>query len=57
MPYRPYASNLTLSDCFLIAWMKNVLKGKHFVDVEEVKQKAEALKSINIDKFKKCYEQ
>ena len=33
--------------------MKNDLKGKHFADVEEVKQKmAEALKGIKIDEFK-----
>ena len=38
--------------------MKTVLKGKHFPDVEEVKQKtAEALKSIKIDKFKNYFEQ
>ena len=37
---------------------KKVLKGKCFADVEEAKQKmAEALKSIKIDKFKKCFEQ
>ena len=33
--------------------MKNVLKRKHFADVEEVKQKmAEALKGIKIKEFK-----
>ena len=44
--------------------MKNVLKGKRFVDLEEVKQTnkntkkmAEALKDIKIDKFKNCLEQ
>ena len=38
--------------------MKKVLKGKCFVDVEELKQKmAEALKGIKIDKFKNCFEQ
>ena len=38
--------------------MKTFLKGKHFADVEEVKQKmAEALKSIKIHKFKNCFEQ
>ena len=38
--------------------MKKLLKGKHFVDVEEVKQKiAEALKGIKIDEFKNCLEQ
>ena len=38
---------------FLFPWMKKVLKGEHFADVEEVKQKtAEALKDIKIDEFK-----
>ena len=38
--------------------MKKALKGKHFADVEEVKQKiAEALKGIKINKFKNCFEQ
>ena len=38
--------------------MKNILKGKHFAGVEEVKQKlAEALKGIRINKFKNCSEQ
>ena len=35
--------------------MKEVLRGKRFVDVEEAKQKAEALKGIKIDKFKTCF--
>ena len=35
--------------------MKNVLKGKHFADGEEVKQEtAEALQGIKIYKFKNC---
>ena len=38
--------------------MKKALEGKHFADVEEVKQKtAEALKGIQTDKFKSCFEQ
>ena len=38
---------------FLSSQMKNILKGKCFANVEEVKQKtAEALKGIKIDKFK-----
>ena len=37
--------------------MKKVLKGQHFADVGEVKQKmAEALKGIKIDEFKNCFE-
>ena len=38
--------------------MKKVLKGKHFADVEEVKQKtAEALKGTKTNEFKTCSEQ
>ena len=38
--------------------MEKVLKGKHFADVEELKQKmAEAFKDTNIDKFKNYFEQ
>ena len=38
--------------------MKKVLKGKHLTNVEEVKQKtAEALKGIEIDELKNCFEQ
>ena len=38
--------------------MKKLLKGKYFVDVEEVKQKkTEALKGIKIDEFKNYSEQ
>ena len=37
--------------------MKQVFKGKHFADVQEVKQEtAEALKGIKINKFKNCFE-
>ena len=43
---------------FLFPLVKKVFKGKHFVNVEEVKQKTtEALKGIEIDKFKNCFEQ
>ena len=45
-------------DIFLFPQMKKVLKGKHFANVEEVKQKmAEALKGIKIDDFKNCFDQ
>ena len=58
MPHPPYSPDLTLSNFFLFPWMKKILKGKRFADVEEVKQKmAEALKCIKIDGFKNCLEQ
>ena len=47
---------LPLETFFLFPWVKKVLKGKCFADVEEVKQKtAEALKGIKIDEFFKNY--
>ena len=43
---------------FLFPQIQKVVKGKCFVDVEEVKQKAaEALKGIKIDESKNCFEQ
>ena len=42
----------------LFPWMKKVLKGKCFAIEEEVKQKmAEALKGIEVNKFKNCFKQ
>ena len=53
MPHPPYSPTLSLSDFFFFPWMKKVLKGKRFANVEEVKQKmAEALKGIKINEFK-----
>ena len=51
MPHPPYSPDLALNDCFLFPWVKKFLKGKCFVNVEEVKM-AEALKDIKIDEFK-----
>ena len=43
---------------FLFPPMKNILKGKCFAHMEEVKQKpAEALKGIKIHEYKNCFEQ
>jgi hypothetical protein len=37
--------------------MQKMLKGKRFVDVEEVKEKTtEALKSITLKEFQDCFE-
>ena len=60
MPHPLHSPNLTLSNFFfcLFSWMKKVLKGKHFADVEEVKQNlVEELKGIKIHEFRHCVEQ
>ena len=52
VPYPPYSPNLAPSNFFSFPQMKNIPKGKHFVNVEEVKQKtAEALKGIKVNEF------
>ena len=57
MPHPPYSPDLTPGD-FLSPQIKKVLKGTHFADVEEAKQKtAEALKGIKTDEFKNYFEQ
>ena len=56
-PISPQASDFFVC-LFPQVKKKNVLKGKHCANVEEVKQKtAEALKGIKTDKFKNCFEQ
>ena len=56
----PHSTDLSPSNFFVVvvSWMKRVLKGKCFADVEEAKQKmAEVLKGIKITEFKNCFEQ
>ena len=58
MPHPPYSPNLTLIDFLFVFPDEKVLRGKHFANVQQVKQKlAEALKGIKIDVFKNCFEQ
>ena len=60
MPHPPYSPNLSpqATIFYLFPWMKKVLKGKHFANVEEVKQKmAAALKGIKINQFTNCFKQ
>ena len=51
VPHHPYSA--VPPERLLFPWMKKVLKGKCFADVEKMKQKtAEVLKGIKIDEFK-----
>ena len=57
MSHPPYSPHLTPNNYFLFPQMKTVLRGKHFADVEEVKQKmAEALQDMKIGEFKNWFE-
>ena len=57
LPIHPTLAQSNFFVC-LFPQMKKFLKGKHFADVEDVKQQvAEGLKGIKIDKFKNCFEQ
>jgi len=54
----PYSPDLAPCDFFLFPRMKRDLKGKHFQNVEEVKEKTtEALKAITLPEFQNCFEQ
>ena len=58
MPHPPYSHDLILSDFFFVSLDEKSPQGKHFTDMEEVKQKlTEVLKGIKIDKLTNCYEQ
>ena len=56
MSHPPYSPDLAPSNCPPQP-IKKVLKGRWFADMEEIKKKSEALKSIKIDEFKNCFEQ
>ena len=51
MPHPPCSLDLVPSDFFLFPWMKNVLKGKHFANMEGVKKKGRSTKGIKINEF------
>ena len=58
MTHPTYSTNITPETFFCFPEMKKVLKGKHFADVEEVKQNlVEELKGIKIHEFRHCVEQ
>ena len=59
MPRPLYSPDLALSNYFLFVFlMKKILKGKCFANVQEAKQKiVEAVKGIETDEFKNCFEQ
>ena len=54
----PYSLDLATCNFFLFPRMKRDLKGKHFQNVEEVREKTtETLKAITLQEFQKCFEQ
>jgi transposase len=53
----PYSPHLAPCNFFLFSRMKRNLKGKHFQNVEEVREKTEALKAIILQEFQNCFEQ
>ena len=57
VPHPPYSPNFApINFFFFVSLMKKVLKGKHFADEEEMKQKmAEALKGVKINKVKSSW--
>jgi len=57
-PPLPYSLDLAPYDFFLFPRMKRDLKGKHFQNVEQVREKTtEAMKAITLQEFQNCFEQ
>ena len=57
MPHPPYSPDPALRN-FFVSLDEKSPRGKHFADVEEVKQKTtEAVKGVKIDEVKNCFEQ
>lgn len=58
VPHPSYSPNLAPCDFFLFPRIKHDLKGKHFVNIDEVKPKSlEALNRICTEEFQKCFQQ
>jgi [histone H3]-lysine36 N-dimethyltransferase SETMAR len=57
LPHPAYSPDLAPCDFFLFPRLKKNLKGKRFVDVNEVEEKSQAaLNSISKIEFKKCFD-
>jgi histone-lysine N-methyltransferase SETMAR len=53
----PYSPDLAPSELFLFQKIKEILKGRHFDDIEDVRSNtATALKAIPQNHFQKCLE-
>jgi hypothetical protein len=54
----PYSHGLAPADFWLFPELKSVLKGKHFLDIEDIKSPVKKnLTDIPVQDFKNCFDQ
>ncbi|PNF40416.1 hypothetical protein B7P43_G01582, partial [Cryptotermes secundus] len=57
LEHLPYSPDLAPSDFFLLPKVKEVLKGRHFDDIDDIRSNTtEALKAIPQNQCQKCFE-
>jgi hypothetical protein len=57
LKHSPYLPDLAPSDFFLFQKIKEILKGRHFDDIEDIRtNKTVALNAIPQNQFKNCFE-
>jgi histone-lysine N-methyltransferase SETMAR len=58
MDHPPYSPDLAPADFCLFSELRSVLKGKRFLDVEDIKSRVKKiLRDIPVQDFKNCFEQ
>jgi transposase len=57
LEHPPYSLDLAPNDFFLFSKIKEILKGRHFDDVDDIRSNmTTALKAITQNQFQNCFE-
>jgi hypothetical protein len=57
LEHPPYSPDLALNDFFLFQKIKEILKGRHFDDIDDIRSNmTAALKTIPQNQFQHCFE-
>ena len=57
LEHHAYSPDLALSDFFLFPKIKEILKGRHFVDIDDIRSnRTVALKAVPQNQFQNCFE-
>ena len=51
-----YSPDLASSDFFLFPKIKEIMKGRHFDDIDDIRSNTTALKAISQNQFQNCFE-
>jgi hypothetical protein len=51
-----YSPDLASSDFFLFPKIKEILKGRHFDDIDDIRSNTSALEAISQNQFQNCFE-